>query len=138
MVENAVIKDHVEDGVSGVQAGITALRAAQRRFNQDREQGLAELNTLFRSGSVPEPSLDGRYAGELLALDIALGLTQFFQSLTNQWMPWLGKTFNTAHQSGDNIFTQDSYSLERFFNPFYRGFVTDGASTYRCLPSILM
>lgn len=132
MVENALIKDHLEDGVSGVQAGLTALRAAQSIFKDDRKRGLGELNKLFRSGTVPEPPLNGRYAGELVALDIAPGLTPFFQWWTDQWMPWLGKTFNGAHQSGDNMFMQDSYSLARFFNPFYRGFVTDGASTYRC------
>jgi hypothetical protein len=46
-------------------------------------------------------------------------------------MPWLGKTFNSAQQSGDNIFMQDSYLLARFFNPFYHDFVADGAETYR-------
>jgi hypothetical protein len=46
-------------------------------------------------------------------------------------MPWLGKTFHSAQQSGENIFTKDSYLLARFFNPFYRGFVADGDKTYR-------
>jgi hypothetical protein len=32
---------------------------------------------------------------------------------------------------GDNLFTQDSYPLARFFNPTYRGFVADGPKTYR-------
>jgi hypothetical protein len=132
MIENKLVKDKAEDDVSGVQTGITALRAAQRRFKQDRKRGLAELNELFRSGTVPEPSLSGRYAGELIALDLAPGLTQFFQSLTDRWLPWKGKTFNAIHNSGDNIFTRDSYALARFFNPFYRGFMTDGAGMYRC------
>jgi len=80
---------------------------------------------------MPEPPLNGRYAGELVAIDIAPGLTQLFQSLLNTWMPWLGKTFSISRQSGDNIFTQDSYLLARFFNPFYRGFVADEPGTYR-------
>ena len=62
---------------------------------------------------LPEPSLHGRYTGELVALDLAPGLTPFFQWLTNAWMPWLGKTFNSSQQSGDNIFTKDSYPLAR-------------------------
>jgi len=129
MIEHTLVKDRVENDSKVMQ---TELQAAQSTFKQDRKQGLLELNKLFRSGTVPEPSLNGRYAGELVALDIAPGLTQLFRALTNRWMPWLGKTFNAAQQSGDNVFAQDSYSLARFFNPFYRGFVTDGAGTYRC------
>ena len=130
MVESTLEKNKVKDGANGIQLGTTELRAAQRIFKQNRESGLAELNRLFRSGTVPEPVLDGRYAGELVALDIAPGFTQFFQWLTTRWMPWLGKTFNAFRQSGDNLFTQDSYPLARFFNPFYRGFVTDGTGLY--------
>src|SRR5215216_2816932 len=131
MAENTLITDNVQADAHGVQPGMTELHAAQRMFKQDSKQGLAELNKLFRSGAVPKPSLNGRYPGELVALDLAPGLTQFFQSLTKRWMPWLGKTFDAAHGSGDNIFTQDSYLLARFFNPVYRGFVTDGAGRYR-------
>jgi hypothetical protein len=132
MVTNTVVKNKVEDGNKDIQPGIPQLRAARRTFKQDRKQGLAELNQLFRSGIVPEPALDGRYEGELVALDIAPGLTQFFQWLTDRWLPWLGKTFEAASQSGDNIFTQDSYSLAWFFNPLYRGFTFDTTGKYRC------
>jgi hypothetical protein len=67
----------------------------------------------------------------LIALDIAPGLTQFFQWLTSQWLPWNGKTFEPTQQRGDNIFTKDSYPLARLFNPLYRGFVNDSPQTYR-------
>lgn len=107
------------------------LRTAQALVQANRTQGLAALNDLFRAGTVPDPHLNGRYAGELIALDIAPGLTQFFQWLAEQWMPWRGKTFDPARQSGDNIFTKDSYLLARLFNPLYRCFVDDGLKTYR-------
>jgi hypothetical protein len=129
MNENTLVQDRVEEDFNGMQA---ELRVAQSLFKQDRKRGFAELNKLFRRGTAPDTPLNGRYAGELVALDIAPGLTPFFQWLTDQWMPWLGKTFNAAQQSGDNVFTQDSYPLARFFNPFYRGFVRDGADIYRC------
>ena len=132
MIENILAKDKVEDSPSSARSGLTEIHAAQRIFKEDRRHGLKELNEFFRTGTVPEPPLNGRYAGELIALDIAPGLTQFFQWLTHRWMPWLGKTFDAAHQSGDNIFTQDSYSAARFFNPFYRGFEADRTDTYRC------
>ena len=114
-----------------VPAPASELRAAQALFRADRAQGLATLNTLFRRGTPPAPALDGPYQGELITLDLAPGLTQFFQWLTDRWMPWRGKTFRPSQQRGDNIFTKDSYVLARLFNPFYRGFVGDGPKTYR-------
>ena len=110
---------------------VNLLRSARDLVRVNRLQGLAALNDLFRAGTVPEPHPNGPYAGELIALDLAPGLTQFFQWLTNQWLPWRGKTFDPARQRGDNIFTKDSYLLARIFNPLYRGFAGDGAKTYR-------
>src|SRR5690349_10422380 len=110
---------------------LNLLRSAQALVQSNRARGLAALNNLFRAGTVPDPRPNGRYAGELIALDMAPGLTQFFQWLTNQWMPWHGKTFESTQQRGDNIFTRDSYPLARLFNPLYRGFVNDGPKTYR-------
>jgi len=110
---------------------LNLLRSAQALVQSNRAQGLAALNDLFRAGTVPDPRPNGRYAGELIALDMAPGLTQFFQWLTNQWMPWRGKSFESTQQRGDNIFTKDSYPLARLFNPLYRGFVNDGPKTYR-------
>jgi hypothetical protein len=131
MYENTFVRNKSEEDVRTDRSVLTKLKAAQELVKKDRAQGLAALNTLFRTGTVPEPPLNGHYAGKLIALDIAPGLSQFFQWLTNRWMPWLGKTFNAAQGSGDNIFAGDSYPVTRFFNPFYRGFVFDGTGTYR-------
>jgi hypothetical protein len=114
-----------------VQPARTLLENARSSLKHDHRQGLEDLNQLFHAGVVPKPSLNGRYAGELVALDLAPGLTQFFQALANHWMPWLGKTFNSSRQTGDNLFTKASYILARVFNPFYRGFVFDRPNTYR-------
>ena len=131
MIENISLKDKSEDSTNTVQSPLADLQVAQALLVHHRAQGLAALNGLFRNGTPPGPPLDGRYAGKLIALDIAPGLTALFRSITEAWMPWLGKTFNGARQIGDNIFRQDSYPLARFFNPFYRGFLPDGAETYR-------
>ena len=108
------------------------LQLARALVKRNRAQGLAALNMLFRNGSPPEPALNGPYRGDLIALDLAPGLTQLFQSIASVWMPWLGKTFRASEQRGDNIFTRDSYLLARIFNPFYRDFITDQPETYRC------
>jgi hypothetical protein len=107
------------------------LRAARDLVRVNRVQGLAALNDLFRAGSVPDPAPTGRYAGELIGLDLAPGLTPFFQWLFTTWMPWLGKTFDSSNQRGDNFFTEDSYILARLFNPLYRGFISGQPGTYR-------
>jgi hypothetical protein len=107
------------------------LRTAQDLVKVNRVQGLAALNDLFRAGTVPDPAPDGRYRGELIALDLAPGLTPFFQWLAGTWMPWRGKTFGASQQRGDNIFTKDSYVLARLFNPLYRGFTADSSKMYR-------
>jgi hypothetical protein len=107
------------------------LSAAQALAQVDRARGFAALNDLFRAGTVPEPFPRGRHAGELVALDIAPGLTQLFQGLFRLWMPWRGKTFDAPRPRGENIFTKDSYLLARLFNPLYRGFADNGPKTYR-------
>jgi hypothetical protein len=110
---------------------LNLLQSAQALVQSNRARGLAALNDLFRAGTVPDPRPNGRYAGKLIALDIAPGLTQVFQWLTNQWLPWNGKTFDVTQQRGDNIFTRDSYPLARLCNPLYRGFTSDTPKTYR-------
>jgi hypothetical protein len=107
------------------------LLTAQALVRANRAQGWAALNDLFRAGSAPDPHPEGRLAGELIALDIAPGLTQFFTWLTQAWMPWRGKTFDPSQQRGENIFTKDSYPLARLFNPLYPGFRPDTPETYR-------
>jgi hypothetical protein len=127
MNENLLFKDRSNTP----QPVLTQLRAAQKLVTNDRKHGLGTLNRLFRGGMPPNPPLDGRYHGELIALDIAPGLTQSFDWITGIWMPWLGKAFNASRQAGDNIFAQDSYLIARLFNPFYRGFVADEQKTYQ-------
>ncbi len=110
---------------------LESLQAARNVLKQDRRAGWAALNALFGGGTAPEPALDGRYDGELLALDVAPGLTQVAGALASAWMPWLGKTFDTAGGRGDNVFGRDSLLLSRLYWPLYRGYREDGAQTYR-------
>ena len=48
---------------------LTELHGAQRLFEHNRKQGIAELKRIFRAGKVPDHLLNDRYAGELVALD---------------------------------------------------------------------
>lgn len=107
------------------------IQAARTLLKQGRRSGLAQLNDLFRAGTPPDPPLDGRYAGGLVALDIAPVLTQAIEAIVSAWLPWQGKTFNAAQAGGDNIFTRDSLALAHVYWPLYRGYQDDGLLTYR-------
>jgi hypothetical protein len=103
----------------------TSIAAAQSLFQRDRKLGFAALNEIFRAGSPPNPLLEGSYAGELVALDVAPGLNQFIEMITSHWMPWKGKSFDAAQSNGINIFTRDSLMLAHIFWPLYRGYKKD-------------
>jgi hypothetical protein len=107
------------------------IEAARELLRRDQRRGLEQLNELFRAGTPPAAPLDGRYAGALVALDIAPGLTAIAKTIASRWMPWRGKTFDAATQSGDNILTRDSLALARLSWPFYRGYIHDGPTSYR-------
>jgi hypothetical protein len=89
------------------------------------------LNVLFRSGLPPTAPLLGPYAGSLVLLDIAPGISQLLSALLRVWLPWKGKIFDARSQSGDNIFTRDSRVLLSVFFPFYRDVIDGGTETYR-------
>jgi hypothetical protein len=96
----------------------------------ERRRGLAALDELFRSGRPPDPPLHGRYRGQLIALDVAPGLTALAAALTARWMPWQGKRFEATAARGDNIFTDDSRLLAHLFWPLYRRFSAGAPGTY--------
>src|SRR5262245_10961316 len=103
------------------------IREAQRLLKQNRRQGLKALNDIFRAGTGPDPPLDGRYQGDVVAIDIAPGLTQLIEMITAVWMPWQGKTLDPAKSEGANIFSRGSLILARIIWPFYREIVVEGA-----------
>jgi hypothetical protein len=68
----------------------------------DRAAGEAELDALFRTGTVPE-GLDGPTDGILVAPLIQPQTDLVLRTLTRAWMPWQGKRFDHAAQRGDNL-----------------------------------
>jgi hypothetical protein len=106
---------------------LNSARALARGVAQSPER----LNRLFNAGRAPDAPLDGAYRGELLALDLAPGLTQLATGITARWMPWLGKQFDARRAAGTNLFARSSLPLAALFNPTYRAFVNDGQRAYR-------
>jgi hypothetical protein len=113
-----------------VEAAETYIRAAQRRMESDRAAGMASLDDMFRSGHAPR-AMDGRYQGELVAVDIAPGITQYATYVQNRFRPWHGKTFDASGARGDNIFDNQAGPWFRVLMPFYRGRRPDSAGTFR-------
>lgn len=110
--------------------GATPLAEVRSALLSDRESGLRRLNDIFRKGEAPE-GLAGRLHGELVALEIAPGVTDLLTRLISNWSPWKGKTFDPSRRRGDNIFSRDSLRVARVFNPFYNNFIGDGPHNYR-------
>lgn len=104
---------------------------ARRQVVRDRAGAIAALNNLFRSGVVPNPSLNGRYQGTLITPSVNPVLDSFGRALTSWWLPWHGKTFDPAASSGDNIFTNDGLWLSRLIWPMYHDYFADGPGQSR-------
>ncbi len=122
--------ESVQVGASPTQA-LDPIRRAQQQLHEHRSEGLLALNALFRGGTVPNPRLDGPYQGELVALDIAPGVTQFMEWLTSFLMPWKGKFLVAAEEKGDNIFGGNWRAFMRLIFPFYRGNRDYGEDRFR-------
>lgn len=117
-------------GDVSAEAALTYIESARRMVSWDRARGLAALRALFRAGLLPEPPLDGRYEGRLLALDIAPGLTRVAEAVTGRYLPWQGKRFLAATATGDNVFDARSRPLARLMWPTYRKYEVKGDSYY--------
>lgn len=105
-----------------------SLQAAKTLIPHDPKAAWAVLDELFRSGVAATPT--GRCQGELLMLDIAPWFTDFAKAVAAMWLPWKGKVFY-PQGTGENVFTRDSLALAYVWWPFYRGYQSDGANTYR-------
>src|SRR5438270_5185879 len=108
------------------------LQAAERVKHQ-RSAALARLNEIFAAGHAPGTALDGRYRGALLTPSVNPLIDALGRALTGWWLPWQGKTFNAAAQTGDNMFTNDGLWLSRVVFAGYNGYIDDGPGGSRAL-----
>jgi len=122
---------HVSD--VSLEAAETYVRAAQRRLAEDRAAGLAALNDIFRSGDAPDPPLDGRYRGEIIAVDVVPGLNRLLEALAHRSDPWRGKVFYAAADRGENIVATGATRPARLLWPFYARYRREG-ETARAFP----
>src|SRR5215210_6484658 len=81
------------------------IRLAGQRAGRRPEEARDSLNRIFRLGAPPDPAIDGETEGILVTPVMPGGIEQGFRGLTNAWMPWAGKRFDSAQSTGDNILT---------------------------------
>ncbi|HWI19261.1 MAG TPA: hypothetical protein VNT81_16015 [Vicinamibacterales bacterium] len=107
---------------------------AQQLLKRDRHSALAEMNEVFRGGRLPETALDGRTHGQMIAVDIAPGITPVADALLTNHMPWCGKTFNAAEATGNNLLYTSFLPVARVLFPGYRGYVPEGGGRMTAFP----
>jgi hypothetical protein len=66
-------------------------------------RGLAELQRLFRGGRYPSQPPDGRTRGAFIGTTLGGPFDRGVGALAGLWMPWLGKRFDAASSTGDNV-----------------------------------
>lgn len=86
---------------------------------KDRAGAEAQLDELFRTGSVPR-GLDGPTDGILITTTTNKALDPAVRALTSMWMPWQGKRFDAQTETGDNRMTQSSSVASKLLWPLYR------------------
>ncbi len=91
-----------------------------------RERALADLEELFRGGSVPTPSPSGFQPGTLVTTSVARPLDSFVRRVTRMYMPWLGKSFDPARSEGVNVLRRAARSQLKALWPSYEPREADG------------
>jgi hypothetical protein len=76
------------------------------------------LDALLRLGTTPD-GLDGPTDGILVTLVANPLVNAAIEQLTDAWMPWTGKTFDAAAQTGVNQMTSSSRVLGKVLWPLY-------------------
>jgi hypothetical protein len=94
-----------------------------------------ELAGLFARASAPDPPLDGRYRGALLALTLAPGVDGLVGSALERTRPWLGKRFDAAAARGENVLSRSLFTAGRLLTPRrYRAWWPEGGEAFRAIP----
>ncbi len=107
------------------------LLAARNRLHKDRAGSLALFDTLFAQGATPPPPLDGRYAGVFLGATVFAPLDWYIRVVVQPRMPWMGKVFYAATNTGENVFSKGAQPWFRLTWPLYRGYISDTPKTFR-------
>ena len=90
-----------------------------RRAVSDREGALAELQEIFLSGQ-PAEGVSGQTEGILVTWTMQPLADKVIGSITNAWMPWLGKKFYPDEKRGENTLTNSARLPAKLLWPLYK------------------
>jgi hypothetical protein len=79
----------------------------------------AELNAIFKLGT-PPTNLDGPTDGILVMTTTNQALDAAVRLVTNLWMPWQGKRFDSESRSGDNRMVSSARLPSKLLWPLYK------------------
>ena len=92
--------------------------ALKQRADEDQDAAAAEANELFRTGT-PPTDLDGPTDGMLVMTTTNPVLDPAVRAITGLWMPWQGKRFDLAAETGDNRMVESSSLPSKLLWPLY-------------------
>ncbi len=82
------------------------------------DEAAAELGEIFRLGTPPN-AIEGQTRGILVAFVWRRPLNVALRAVTGAWMPWLGKRFNPAEGTGDNVLLASARWPAKLLWPLY-------------------
>jgi hypothetical protein len=91
----------------------------KEKAKSDGAAAEAELNSIFKLGT-PPANLDGPTDGILVMTTTNPALDAAVRLVTNLWMPWQGKRFNSESRSGDNRMVSSAKLPSKLLWPLYK------------------
>ena len=91
----------------------------KEKAKSDSAAAEAELNSIFKFGA-PPTGLDGPTDGILVMTTTNPALDAAVRLLTNLWMPWQGKRFDSESRSGDNRMVSSAKLPSKLLWPLYK------------------
>jgi hypothetical protein len=89
-----------------------------KRANSDREGALNDLQALFLTGR-PADGISGQTEGILVTWTMHPLADKVIGSITDAWMPWLGKKFSPEEKRGINTLTDSARWPAKILWPLY-------------------
>jgi hypothetical protein len=98
-----------------------------------RAEAIAELDELFREGAAPDPQPDGMHPGRLVTMSVTRPTDAAARAIAGLYMPWLGKSFDVAAQTGINVLATNARAPMKVLWPRYTP-VREFADRIECFP----
>ncbi len=89
-----------------------------RRATSEREDALSELQQMFLCGE-PAEGVRGQTEGILVTWTMNPAADKLLRTVTNSWMPWLGKKFYPEENRGENTLTKSAALPSKLLWPRY-------------------